>query len=102
MKVVTPGHAYQLANFEIVNSYQELKFINKRPVGTDGKMETVHDGTTNEEVLEALINRMQHLQDKFPCDENATVIVNLKESLDLLNKRTADRKARNVEGKHLK
>ena len=62
---------------------------------------TAFDGTTNEEVLEVLINRMQYLQSKFPCRENAIVITNLEESLMWLNKRTSERVKRNVEGKHI-
>jgi hypothetical protein len=44
---------------------------------------------------------MQYLQGKFPCRGNALVITKLEESLMWLNKRTADRVKRNVEGKHL-
>ena len=56
---------------------------------------TLNDGTTNEEVLEMLIDRMNYLQGKFPCRENAIVITKLQESLMWLEKRTADRKKRN-------
>jgi len=41
------------------------------------------------------------LQGKFPCRENAIVITKLQESLMWLEKRTADRKKRNAEGKHI-
>ena len=63
-----------------------------------GKLVTVHDGTTNEEVLAVLIDRMNYLQCRCQCRENAIVITKLEESLMWLNKRTAERKARNVEG----
>lgn len=66
-----------------------------------GVLFTVSDGTTNEDVLEMLIDRMKYLQSKFPCRENAIVITKLEESLMWLNKRTEDRSARNVEGKQL-
>lgn len=103
MKVLVEGHAYELDSFEGTNQ-QILNFIHKEPVidGEPGELKTVQDGTTNEEVLVMLIDRMYHLQNKFPCRENAIVITKLEESLMWLNKRTADRKARNVEGKHLK
>ena len=45
---------------------------------------------TNEEVLAMLIDRMNYLQGKFPCRENALVITKLEESLMWLNKRTSD------------
>ena len=62
-------------------------------------MVTINDGTTNEEVLKVLIDRLQYLNGMFPCRENAIVITKLEESLMWLNKRTSDRLARNVEGK---
>lgn len=109
MKVLHEGHYYELANFEkLHNEGQRLQFIHKETdpsgigVGGDGTtLHTIADGTTNEEVLTMLIDRMKYLQAKFPCRENAIVITKLEESLMWLEKRTADRKARNVEGKHL-
>lgn len=112
MKVKTEGHLYELSNFENKDAEgQTLQFIHKEPKPVQGLSEaiapmteliTIADGTTNEEVLEVLINRMGYLQSKFPCRENAIVITKLEESLMWLNKRTADRLKRNVEGKHLK
>ncbi len=99
MKVIRSGHRYQLENFESNSECQEIQFIEKEPV-EEGSTElaTVFDGTTNEEVLKVLIDRMQYLQGKFPCRENAIVITKLEESLMWLDKRTNDRKARKVEG----
>lgn len=117
MKVITEGHKYELSNFENKEAEgQKIQFIEKVPetavntsLGRDygqvyqtGNLLTVNDGTTNEEVLEMLIDRMNYLQGKFPCRENAIVITKLEESLMWLNKRTADRVKRNVEGKQLK
>ena len=104
MKVKVEGHLYELSNFEQKNKKgQLLQFIQKTPK-EEGSSEliTVSDGTTNEEVLEVLINRIKYLQDKFPCRENAIVITKLEESLMWLEKRTNDRIKRNVEGKNLK
>lgn len=105
MKVLTPGHNYELANFEadLPELNQRIQFIEKTqdPNGPTGQLLTVNDGTTNEEVLRVLIDRMQFLQAKFPCRENAIVITKLEESLMWLEKRTADRKSRGVEGKNL-
>ena len=102
MHVITTGHKYELASFE-GGPTQSLQFIEKvkrlteNPDGTE--LVTVNDGTTNEEVLKVLIDRLQYLNGKFPCRENAIAITKLEESLMWLNKRTADRQARNVEGK---
>lgn len=106
MKVITPGHKYELENHEhpIDVPNQTLQFIEKKPVGDgfpEGSLITVNEGTTNEEVLDMLVDRMKYLQQKFPCTENIGVIANLEEALVLLNRRTSDRKARNVEGKQI-
>jgi len=104
MKILREGHKYIMDNFEDDTTNHVIQFIEKDPVegSVGGVLETVHNGTTNEEVLRVLINRMQYLQSKFPCRENAIVITNLEESLMWLEKRTADRKVRGVEGKQIK
>jgi len=104
MKNNVAGHQYELSNFENKDQQgQILQFIHKEPK-EEGSIElvTVADGTTNEEVLEVLIDRMNFLQAKFPCRENAIAITKLDEALLWLNKRTQDRLKRNVEGKQLK
>lgn len=104
MKIISEGHLYELDNFEYPETFgQSLQFIEKvpKPNCAPGELKTISDGTTNEEVLRVLINRMQYLQSKFPCRENAIVTTKLEESLMWLEKRTADRVKRNVEGKHL-
>ncbi len=99
MKATTIGHKYTLDSFEGGPS-QTLQFIEKIPTAEgSNNLRTVNDGTTNEEVLKVLIDRMQYLNGKFPCRENAIVTTKLEESLMWLNKRTSDRLARNVEGK---
>ena len=102
MQVIKEGHTYELENFEDrVNAGQVVQFIEKQPIEGTDHLGTIQDGTTNEEVLKMLIDRMNHLQSKFPCKANAIVITNLEESLMWLNKRTEDRIERNVEGKNL-
>lgn len=101
MKCFVEGHRYLLENFEDKNADgQMLQFIHKEPVeGSPGELRTKDDGTTNEEVLEMLIDRMKYLQAKFPCKENACCITHLEEGLMWLEKRTKDRIKRGVEGK---
>jgi hypothetical protein len=102
MKVLTEGHKYELASFEQPETaHQKIQFIEKTQIEGTTDLKTLNNGTTNEEVLEALIDRMMYLQNKFPCRENSIVITNLQESLMWLEKRTSDRKKRNVEGKQL-
>lgn len=103
MTVKTDGHLYELPNFENTTTPgQLLQFIHKEPKEENSPdLITVSDGTTSEEVLAVLIDRMYFLQKKFPCRENAIVITKLEESLMWLNKRTTDRQKREVEGKNL-
>lgn len=106
MKILTPGHRYELENFEAKakdSSGQVLQFIERTPVAEGHpELHTVRDGTTNEELLRVLIDRMHSLQAKFPCRENAIATTHFETGLLWLEKRTADRKARGVEGKHIK
>lgn len=97
MKVHVPGHLYELEQFELGES-QLVQFINKVPSKEPGELITVDNGTTNEEVLEMLIDRMQYLISKVPSRESALALTKLEEALLWLNKRTANRKARGVEG----
>lgn len=101
MKILRPGHRYELANFEGGPS-QIIQFIEKTPVSAGSpELKTVNDGTTNEELLRVLIDRMNSMQAKFPCRENAIATTHFETGLLWLEKRTADRKARGVEGKHV-
>ena len=97
MKVIVPGHRYELENLD-GSPPQQVQFIQKELVAEECALRTVADGTTNEELLKVLIDRMQCLQAKAPCRENSIVLTNLEESLMWLEKRTADRVARGVEG----
>lgn len=107
MKVLTEAHRYELANFENKEQPgQIIQFIEKVPAPLSeaefpGQLLTLNDGTTNEEVLEVLIDRISALQAKFPCKENACCITHLQEGLMWLEKRTRDRIKRQVEGKQL-
>lgn len=99
MNVIVAGHRYRVQNFENKGAYALIQFIHKEPK-QEGSSElvTVCDGTTNEEVLKVLIDRMKYLNNKMECDENKQVISHLEESLKLLEERTAKRTKRNVEG----
>jgi hypothetical protein len=116
MKILTPGHRYELANFENPEATgQVIQFIEKvsgqailteddngmtRITVTTETLITVHDGTTNEEVLSVLIDRCQNLHAKFPSRETAIAITKMEEALMWLEKRTRDRIKRGVEGQH--
>ena len=103
MKILIPGHRYQLSNFERNGTEQTIQFIEKVPKQVDStELVTVNNGTTNEQVLAVLINRLEYLNDKFPCEENRCALEHLDDALFQLNLRTSKRKVRGVEGKQIK
>lgn len=61
------------------------------------------NGAFVEGVIAAAVQRIQYYQaSKFNCRENAIALTHLETALLWLNKRTADREARAVEGTHQK
>jgi hypothetical protein len=97
MKVISKGHCYELESME-PGKPQILQFIHKAKREFTGEFVTVTNGTTNEEVLEMLIDRMQYLNKTIQCDENEKVIQNLHIALAYLHVRNGIRKLRGVEG----
>jgi hypothetical protein len=94
------AHLYELDN--VGGGTQRLQFISKIPKADNPKeLATAVNGTTNEEVISALIDRLEYLNAKFPCRENSLAITKLQEANFWLSARTADRKHRNVEGKNM-
>ena len=90
MKILTAGHRYELVNFEAPEAAgQVVQFIEKNVEGDT--LTTVADGTTNEEVLQMLLDRLNFLQTKSPCAENAFAIANIFQALTWLGVRTANR-----------
>lgn len=111
MKTLTPGHKYELANFEnkeapgqvlqFIEKKSELASITGQQVPNGGPpLVTVNDGTTNEEVLAMLIDRLQFLQRLLPSRETAIAVTHIETALLWLKARTKDRIDRGVEGKH--
>lgn len=78
MKVIDPGHRYELEGGQLI------QFIKKVPkpfeVVTNAPQElvTVAHGTTNEEVLDVLIDRTETLNSILPCRENAEALKHLR------------------------
>lgn len=61
------------------------------------------NGCQNEDLIAIVIDRLQGFQaGEFSCRENAIAITKLEEALLWLNKRTADRVKRGVEGTSIK
>ena len=96
MKILTEGHVYELSSLDGTID-QKLQFIRKEINEETKKFETVMDGTTDEEVISMLVNRMGVLQARVPCRETALVITKLEEALMWIGHRKADRVKRGVE-----
>lgn len=63
-------------------------------------LESGVNGIMNEDLLAIVIDRLQGFQSgKFVCRENAIALTKIQEALMWLEKRTADREVRGVEGK---
>ena len=83
------GHLYQvLAGPKFVHLEFQMGAVKENGV----------NGLTNEALLAALIHRTNVLNKRFPYRENALAITNMEQALMWLEKRTNDRKARQVEG----
>ena len=99
MKCIDDCHNYELEYFR--GGKGSLSFYEMKENGTK------IDGVTNEELLKVLLHRLNYLNDtwqggKFRCRENSLAITKIEEALMWLERRTANRVSRNVEGTHEK
>lgn len=100
MQIIEAGHWYKAQHFENPENSAEIKFINKRK-DENNELVTNYDGTTNEELMIILIDRVKFLENLFPCTENRQTIIHLELALDSQLDRTKNRIKQGVEGKHL-
>lgn len=98
MNVTDPGHAYELDNQEQPGSTQPLQFIKKERDPETGELRLVYLGTSNEEVLNVLLDRLHHLDGVMPCAENKEAIDCLVGARAALLSRTQRRTDAGVEG----
>lgn len=101
MRVIKEGHIYELDNFDNPANKQIISFICKQPKeDNSGELELVFDGTTNEEILAMLIDRLAFLYEKLPDADTSDAIEYCVHALETLELRTRKRKERGVEGTH--
>ncbi len=86
MKIIEKGHKYKLDTLDGEIAV-ELTFV-KRFRGTEN-----HAGTTNQEVIRCLIDRVQTLNDELPWDGNKEIIEHLRAILILHEARALQRKS---------
>lgn len=96
-KEFNANHEYIVSAVNSTNVYAKVSF-QKGPVKENGV-----NGCHNVDLIAIVIDTLQSFQNgEFSCRENAIAITKLEEALMWLNKRTADRKARGVEGLNIK
>lgn len=89
MEVIDPGHIYRLATLD-GDADVTLTFVKRddppeKYPGNTGH----HPGTTNQEVLRVLLNRMTYVDLQQPCEENQAIMANLQVALYLMEARHA-------------
>jgi hypothetical protein len=96
MKVIDPGHRYQLDTLDGQVDVQ-LVFVKREGEKFPGNM-GAHHGTTTQEVLRALIDRMQYVDQQIPWRMNQDVIAMLRESIRILEFRANERSGLSLSG----
>jgi hypothetical protein len=76
MKVITPGHVYSLDHLDGPGRTL-LNFVSRAP------LHEPREGVINQEVLRALIDRVQFLNSEVPWQGNAQILHHLRMALAL-------------------
>ena len=86
MKIVDNGHLYKLKNNRNNKHEVSLKFYKDMEINGDG-----YEGTSNQEVLRALIDRIKFLDKQKPHPNNIEIIKCLRKAIVLHEQRHLDR-----------
>lgn len=89
MKVIDPGHQYELAHLD-GDGVEVLTFVKREGEGYPGNLGS-HPGTNIQESIRVLIDRMRYLDRQVPHPRNSEVIGNLRSALIGLECRAAER-----------
>jgi hypothetical protein len=97
VKVLDPGHRYELAIFDGDESFARvLQFVKREGEGYPGNVGH-HEGTNIQEVLRALIDRLLYLDNQVPDHRNRDIVRRLRDSIWDLEKRAAERHGRDLQ-----
>lgn len=86
MQILDEGHKYLLDDNKSESNTNILTFFKDSEINVSG-----YAGTTNQEVIRALINRVQYLEKQLPNEVNKDIIKHLRIALILHEKRHLDR-----------
>jgi hypothetical protein len=90
MHVIEPGHIYGLRLLDdSINHNSVIQFVKRVGDRYPGNAHPEHSGTTCQEVLRALIDRIEFLNRQIPCVEMEAAIGNLRTTLLLFEIRAA-------------
>jgi len=96
MRTIDPGHHYHLRSLDgEEGAYETLQFVKREGEGYPGNVGT-NVGTTTQEVLRALIDRCNYVNNQIPCLENVLVNQYLRLSIYALESRAALRHGREL------
>ena len=96
MRVIDPGHTYQLDGLDD-GAPQTIRFVKRchPPAKYPGNV-GCYPGTTIQEVLRVLIDRAQYVGRQLPCEETDRAIEAMREAIRLLEERAARRHGRTL------
>lgn len=99
MIVIDPGHVYKLNSLDGPMSsggkLDILQFVKREGKGYPGNIGH-YPGTTTQEVLRVLIDRIKYVDNQIPDSRNRNVLINLREAIYHLELRAAARHGREL------
>jgi hypothetical protein len=95
MKVLDPGHKYELNNLD-GNAKTLLVFVKREGENYPGNIGH-YQGTNLQEVIRALIDRLKYLNNQIPDESNLACIIKLRDCIWLLEDRAARRHNRDFD-----
>lgn len=97
MEVLDPGHKYHLRSLDLPEQaergFEMLTFVKREGPGYPGNVGH-HSGTTTQEVLRALIERIKYVDGQIPDRANPAVLSRLRAAMWFLEERAARRHGR--------
>lgn len=95
MKVIDPGHLYELANLddsvaEVPRNPTRLYFVKRIGAKFPGNTGSSYSGTITQEVVRALIDRTEYVNGQRSHVRNGLVLHHLREALRELEMRAAE------------
>ncbi len=94
MKVIDPGHEYELDSLD-GEQPNRLVFVKREGPGYPGNVGH-HPGTTMQETLRALIHRAEYVNNQTPCPETLYAIHMMKHAVFSFEVRAAERHGRKI------